>query len=177
MKEDLPNIPRLGMYITLANDYKEVSWYGNGPDESYWDRKTGVKTGLYTGKIIDQFHRYPRPQETGNKTDVRWMEVSSNAMALKVSSEQLLNASVWPFAMTEIDFKSSEAIKSASGLVPITSKHGAEIKIGETVQWNIDLQQMGVGGDNSWGRLVHDAYTISPKPYAYNFTITPSSMD
>ncbi len=177
MKDDLPNIPRLGMYLTLANDYKEVSWYGNGPEESYWDRKTGVKTGVYTGKIIDQFHRYPRPQETGNKTDVRWMEVSSNAMTLKVSSEQLLNTSVWPFAMTEIDFNTNEAIKSASGLVPVTSKHGAEIKIGETVQWNIDMQQMGVGGDTSWGRLVHDAYTISPEPYSYNFTITPLSME
>ena len=177
MKDDLPNIPRLGMYLTLANDYKEVSWYGNGPEESYWDRKTGVKTGVYTGKIIDQFHRYPRPQETGNKTDVRWMEVSSNAMTLKVSSEQLLNASVWPFAMTEIDFNTNEAIKSASGLVPVTSKHGAEIKIGETVQWNIDMQQMGVGGDTSWGRLVHGVYTISPKPYTYNFTIIPSSLE
>ena len=177
MKEDLPNIPRLGMYLTLANEYKEVSWYGKGPEESYWDRKTGVKTGLYTGIINDQFHRYPRPQETGNKTDVRWMEVSSTAMALKVSSEQLLNASTWPFTMTEIDFNTSEAVKSASGLVPVTSKHGAEIKIGQTVQWNIDLQQMGVGGDTSWGRLVHEAYTISPKPYAYSFTITPSSLE
>jgi beta-galactosidase len=177
MKEDLPNIPRLGMYLTLANEYDEVSWYGNGPEESYWDRKTGVKTGLYAGKIIDQFHRYPRPQETGNKTDVRWMQVSSNTMALKVSSEQLLNASTWPFTMKEIDFNTNEATKSASGLVPVTSTHGAEIKIGQTVQWNIDFRQMGVGGDNSWGALVHDAYTISPKPYAYNFTITPSNME
>jgi beta-galactosidase len=79
--------------------------------------------------------------------------------------------------MTEIDFNTNEAIKSASGLVPVTSKHGAEIKIGETVQWNIDMQQMGVGGDTSWGRLVHDAYTISPEPYSYNFTITPLSME
>ncbi|NNK18296.1 MAG: DUF4981 domain-containing protein, partial [Maribacter sp.] len=176
LKADLPKLPRVGMYLTLTNAFKEVVWYGNGPIESYWDRKTGVKTGLYSGKIIYQFHRYPRPQETGNKTEVRWMEVSSDATALKVSSEEWLNASVWPFAMTEIDFNTNEAVKSASGLVPVTSKHGAEIKIGETVQWNIDLQQMGVGGDTSWGRLVHDAYTISPQPFIYSFTITPSSI-
>lgn len=53
--------------------------------------------------------------------------------------------------------------KSASGLLPVTSKHGAFIRSGESVQWNIDHLQMGVGGDTSWGRLVHDEYTIPAK--------------
>ncbi|EAR01849.1 glycoside hydrolase family 2 TIM barrel-domain containing protein [Maribacter sp. HTCC2170] len=176
VKKELPNIPRLGMYMTLAKDFQEVKWYGNGPNESYWDRKTGVKTGLYSGNTHDQFHRYPRPQETGNKTDVRWMELASNSIKLKVVSNELLNLSVWPFEMSEIDFNSDEAGKSASGLVPVTKKHGAEIKIGETVQWNIDFKQMGVGGDTSWGRLVHDKYVISPKPYKYSFTVIPSNL-
>ena len=174
-KNNLPNIPRLGMYLTLHKDFEDVSWYGKGPLESYWDRKSGQKIGLYSGKIKDQFHRYSRPQETGNKTDVRWMQVSSKKIHLKVTSNQLLNSSVWPFNMKELDFNSNEAAKSASGLVPVTKKHGADIKIGNTVQWNIDLQQMGVGGDTSWGRLVHKEYTIpANKTYKYSFTITPS---
>lgn len=176
LKEGLPKIPRLGMYMTLPKDFVDISWYGNGPEESYWDRKTGMKAGLYKGKIANQFHRYPRPQETGNKTDVRWMEVSSSTIKLKISSNQLLNASTWPFAMTEIDFNSDDAAQSASGLVPVTKKHGAEIKIGETVQWNIDFGQMGVGGDTSWGRLVHDEYSLSPKKYSYSFNITPTAI-
>jgi len=175
-KMELPNLPRIGMYFTIPNNFVNVSWYGNGPDESYWDRKTGVKTGVYSGKIEAQFHRYLRPQETGNKTDVRWMKLTSENMTLKVSSEeQLLNASVWPFNMKEIDFNSDEAIKSASGLVPVTKKHGADIKIGNTVQWNIDFLQMGVGGDTSWGRLPHPEYMISAnKNYNYSFTIQPA---
>ena len=176
-KDSLPNIPRLGMYLALTDNFKSVSWYGNGPEESYWDRKTGMKAGLYHGRIIDQFHRYPRPQETGNKTDVRWMEISSETVTLTASSNQLLNASVWPFAMSEIDFNSNDATLSASGLVPVTKKHGAEIKIGKTVQWNLDFQQMGVGGDTSWGRLVHDEYTIRPQPYRYSFNIIPSLLE
>ncbi len=172
--KDLPNIPRLGMYLTLPKDYTEVSWYGKGPKESYWDRKTGMKTGVFSGKVKDQFESYPRPQETGNKTDVRWMEVSSGNMSLKVTSKQLLNTSVWPFAMTELDFNSGDGAQSASGLVPVTTKHGADIKIGETVQWNIDFLQMGLGGDTSWGRLVHPEYIIpSNVPYSYSFTIKP----
>ena len=173
--EGLPNIPRLGMYMILAKEFTDVSWYGNGPEESYWDRKTGVKTGIYSGKIAEQFHRYSRPQETGNKTDVRWMKVVSKNISLNVNSEyDLLNASVWPFAMTELDFNSdTDGTASASGLVPVTKKHGADITLGESVQWNIDYLQMGVGGDTSWGRLVHDEYTIKPKKHHYSFTIQP----
>ena len=175
-KKDLPSIPRLGMYVTLPKDFTSISWYGNGPEESYWDRKTGMKTGIYSGKIEDQFHRYPRPQETGNKTAVRWMQLASENMTLKVSSAvQLLSASVWPFDMKEIDFTSDEGIASASGLVPVTKNHGADIEIGATIQWNIDSLQMGVGGDTSWGRLPHPAYMISAnKNYSYSFTIQPA---
>ncbi|CAL2102093.1 Beta-galactosidase, family GH2 lipoprotein precursor [Tenacibaculum sp. 190130A14a] len=177
LKDKLPNIPRLGMYLTLPNTFSEVSWYGKGPEESYWDRKTGQKTGIYTGKIQEQFHRYSRPQETGNKTNIRWAELSSNTLKLKVTGNQLLNSSAWPFHMKELDFTSDEAGKSASGLVPVTKKHGADIKIGNTIQWNIDYLQMGVGGDTSWGRLVHPEYTIpANKRYTYSFTIHPKKI-
>ena len=174
-KKGLPNIPRLGMYVTLPNSFTDVTWFGKGPEESYWDRKTGQKTGVYTGKVKDQFHVYSRPQETGNKTDVRWMEISTDHIKLRASGQRLLNASVWPFTMKELDFNSNEGVQSASGLVPVTTKHGADIKIGNTVQWNIDYLQMGVGGDTSWGRLVHPEYTIpANKTYTYSFTITPT---
>lgn len=174
-QKDLPNIPRIGIYLTIPKSFTDVSWYGKGPEESYWDRKTGQKLGIYSGKVNNQFHVYSRPQETGNKTDVRWMKLTSKSISLKVTSKQLLNASVWPFHMKELDFNSSEGAKSASGLVPVTTKHGADINIGETVQWNIDYLQMGVGGDTSWGRLVHTEYTIpANKTYSYSFTILPS---
>lgn len=175
-KTDMPNIPRLGLYMTLDNTFTEVLWYGKGPEETYWDRKTGQKIGLYSAKIKDQFHRYSRPQETGNKTDVSWMEVSSENLKLEVSGQELLNSSVWPFDMKEIDFSSDEGAESASGLVPVTTKHGADIKIGNTVQWNIDYLQMGVGGDTSWGRLVHPEYMIpANKNYSYSFILTPKN--
>ena len=174
-QEELPKIPRIGMYLTLPKDFATVAWYGKGPEESYWDRKTGLKTGVYSGKVEEQFHRYSRPQETGNKTEVRWISLSNGKISLKAqSNKQLLNSSVWPFAMQELDFDSEkDGAASASGLVPVTKKHGADIELGNTVQWNIDYQQMGVGGDNSWGAAVHDEYTIPPKRYEYSFAIRP----
>ena len=176
-KTGLPNIPRLGMYMTLNNSFTDVTWYGKGPQETYWDRNTGQKTGVYTGKIVDQFHRYSRPQETGNKSYIRWMKINSDELLLQVSSSNLLNASTWPFNMKELDFTNGEATASASGLVPVTKKHGADIKIGNTIQWNIDYLQMGIGGDTSWGRPVHPEYTIpANKTYNYSFTIYPKAL-
>lgn len=173
----LPNIPRLGMYITLPNTFKRMSWYGKGPEESYWDRKTGQRVGVYSGEISSQFHRYSRPQETGNKSDIRWISVASNDLTIKAVGAESLNSSVWPFSMTELDFSKEEAGVSASGLVPVTKKHGADIKISNTLQWNIDYLQMGVGGDTSWGRFVHPEYTIpANKTYHYSFTLQPKAL-
>jgi len=174
--DSLPDIPRLGMYLILPVQYTRTSWYGRGPHETYWDRKLSGKIGIFQGPVCDQFHRYPRPQETGNKTDLRWMRVSSDSLQLTAYStdHQLFSGSIWPFTTSELDYMAGEkGSVSASGLVPVSSRHGADIITGNTVQWNIDHLQMGVGGDNSWGRKVHKEYTIPPGRYHYAFIIVP----
>jgi beta-galactosidase len=76
--------------------------------------------------------------------------------------------------MSELEYQpAAQGAESASGLVPITSKHGAEIETGSTITWNLDVAQMGVGGDNSWGRPVHDQYTITPQDLTYAFDLVP----
>ncbi len=180
LKDSLPNIPRLGMFLTLPDTFKETSWYGRGPHETYWDRKSSGKIGIHHGAVSEQFHRYSRPQETGNKTDLRWMSVSSGSLQISVypADNQLLNGSVWPFNTAELDYvEGKDGGQSASGLVPVSTRHGAEIKIGPAVQWNIDHLQMGVGGDTSWGRLVHKEYTIPPGEYSYSFYLIPTIID
>jgi len=177
--DSLPDIPRLGMYLILPVQYTRTSWYGRGPHETYWDRKLSGKIGIYKGPVSDQFHRYPRPQETGNKTDLRWMSVSSDSLQLTVYStdHQLFSGSIWPFRTSELDYSVDEnGGTSASGLVPVSSRHGADITTGGIVQWNIDHLLMGVGGDNSWGRKVHKEYTIPPGRYHYAFIIVPESL-
>ena len=178
-RDSLPNIPRLGMFLTLPDDFNETAWYGKGPHETYWDRNSSGKIGIHNGIVNEQFHRYSRPQETGNKMDLRWMSVSSDALQLTVhpSDNQLINGSVWPFNTAELDYvEGKDGGQSASGLVPVSARHGAEIKIGPTVQWNIDHLQMGLGGDTSWGRLVHKEYTIPPAECRYSIVIVPESL-
>ena len=76
--------------------------------------------------------------------------------------------------MDELEFvPGAQGAESASGLVPVTARHGAEIEIGGPVTWNVDHAQMGVGGDTSWGRMVHEPYTVPPGPYDYRFRLIP----
>ncbi len=177
LSADLPVLPRLGVKLLLPEIFDTVSWYGRGPHETYWDRKSSGKIAIHKGAVKDQFHRYSRPQETANKTDIRWMRLRNTAIELKLesSSESLLNSSIWPFTTEALDFEIAQSgSESASGLVPLTAKHGAFIEEGDYYQWNIDHLQMGVGGDNSWGRMVHEEYTIPSQMYEFGFCITPS---
>ncbi len=173
---DLPKIPRMGLQLSLPGDFKFMEWYGNGPHETYADRKTSGEIAQWKGTVWEQVHRYSRPQETGNKTDVRWMSLKNEKGAgwQLMAMSTPLSVSAWPFATAALDFVAGEkGAASASGLVPNTSKHGADLYPDSFITWNIDLKQMGVGGDTSWGRLVHEEYTLPVKDYSYSFLLRP----
>ncbi|MCF6359053.1 MAG: beta-galactosidase small subunit, partial [Draconibacterium sp.] len=78
-QDKLPEIVRMGMNLVMPRNYDQMSWLGRGPQESYWDRKTSAFVGLYKGSVADQYWAYLRPQENGNKTDVRWMTITDNS--------------------------------------------------------------------------------------------------
>ena len=82
----------------------------------------------------------------------------------------MLSASAWPFAQSDLDYRTGQGT-SASGLVPAVSGHQYDVVSRDFITWNIDLLQMGVGGDNSWGAPVHEAYQIKPKEYHYSFKL------
>lgn len=175
-EKELPLIPRLGLQVQMDEDFEYMEWYGRGPHESYWDRKTSAEIGIWKGKVWDQLHSYSRPQESGNKTDVRWMSLKNKqGKGIKIEAiSEFLSMSAWQLDQEDLDFLAgAKGSESASGLVPLTSKHGAELSPKDHIIWNVDLKQMGVGGDNSWGAPVHQEYTISPKEYYYSFRISP----
>ncbi|MFH1852408.1 MAG: glycoside hydrolase family 2, partial [Candidatus Neomarinimicrobiota bacterium] len=161
-EESLPALPRFGMTMLLPPAYTRIAWYGRGPHESYWDRKTGAAIGLYGGLIDDQFFRYVRPQETGNKTDVRWLAVSQeNGYGLLAVGLPELYAGAYPFRYSELDY------------VVGSQRHGSELKRGDVVTLNLDLKQLGIGGDNAWGARPHAKYTLYPREYSYSYRLRP----
>ena len=172
--QDLPGLPRYGMQLVMPGGYVYQRWFGRGPHESYADRKMSARVSLYRKDIRQNDHHYVRPQENGNLTDVRWMALlDAEGYGLLAVGEKLLSASAWPYLQSDIDFSKGDGAKSASGLVPVTSKHAIDVPIRDLVSVNIDHRQMGVGGDTSWGRLVHEQYTIPPTSYRYRFALLP----
>src|SRR5690606_38609069 len=74
---DLPEIPEVGLLFTMEQQFENLKWYGRGPHENYIDRNKGAKLGLYDGKVKDQYVPCLKPQECGNKTDVRWATITN----------------------------------------------------------------------------------------------------
>ena len=162
----LPEMPRLGMRMILPAEYDVMTWLGRGPQENYADRKTGYPIGLYTATVWEQFHPYVRAQETGNKTDVRWVALRNKAgEGLLITGEEPLNVSAWNFPLEDIDYVAFNTER----------RHGGSIMKKDMIWLNIDHRHMGVGGDNTWGAQVHPEYTITPHEWQYSFTMQPLS--
>ncbi|MEN7547990.1 glycoside hydrolase family 2 TIM barrel-domain containing protein [Rapidithrix thailandica] len=160
--DSLPELPRFGMTMTLPAEFNQLEWLGRGPHESYWDRKTGAAIGKYQGPVNEQYHNYVRPQETGNKTDVRWAALTSKeGIGLLAVGEPLLEVSAYPFPMLDLD------------RVLGPQRHSIDIKPKDLTTFNLDYKQMGVGGDNSWGAKTHPEYTLYPQEYSYSFRLRP----
>lgn len=154
----LPMLPKLGMQMAVPGGFDRVRWYGRGPHETHWDRKTGGAFGAYDFPVEEQIHVYVRPQENGNKTDVSWLALTDRKGAgLLAVGMPLLEVSAWPFTMADLE----------------KAEHIHELPRRDTITVNLDYHQMGVGGDNSWGARTHAQYTLPAKGYAYKFRLTP----
>jgi beta-galactosidase len=165
--DNLPEIPRFGMTMQLPGDFDNMSWYGRGPQESYWDRKTGARIGIYEGKVEDQYHPYLRPQENGTKTDVRWVSLTNDGgIGLLAVGMPLLSVSASHFTIDDYANGPSKE-----------QRHTYHMKKRNLVTLNLDYKQMGVGGDTSWGARPHDKYTLYPKEYSYRFRLKPFSVN
>ncbi len=161
VEDKLPELPRFGMQLRVPGQFRTVTWYGRGPHENYWDRNTGAAVGRYTLNIEDLFVPYIEPQENGNRTDVRWVTLTDGkGVGLRAIGMPLLYFSAWPFPMEELEKR----------------KHPFEIVRSDDITVNLDLRQMGVGGDNSWGAWPHAAYRLTEKHYEYRFRLEPVGL-
>jgi beta-galactosidase len=172
--DKLPEIPRMGMQMQLKREFENFEWYGRGPLESYWDKKSGSLVGLYSGKVKDQYFPYVRPQENGNKSDVRWAALTNNlGEGILVIGDQLLNVTAHHNLME--DFESPvRTIGHIYQGKEVVNRHICDVKERNLTAVNIDYLMMGVGGDDSWGARTHPEYTIpGNKNYEYSFRIVP----
>ncbi|MBN2417588.1 DUF4981 domain-containing protein [bacterium] len=162
----LPEIPRVGMVMVLTGEFSGIQWFGRGPHESYADRYTGAAIGLYAGSVWQQYFPYVRPQETGNKTGVRWAALTSaEGVGLLIDGLPVVDLSAHQFVKEELYW------------VPNAQRHGSDVTPQDLVTLRVDYGQMGVGGDNAWGARPHRRYTLYPAYYEYSFRLKPFRLD
>ncbi|AVR47563.1 beta-galactosidase [Christiangramia fulva] len=153
---------RVGMQMILPEDFSAIEYYGRGPFENYSDRKVSAFVGRYNQSVSEQYYPYIRPQETGNKSDVRWLNIKSKNVTLHILGEELFNFTALHYLMKDLD----------DGLEK-NQRHAAEIKSRNLTSLFLDSAQQGLGGNNSWGALALSKYLLSDKEYHFHFKIIP----
>ena len=153
---DIPLIPKFGMRMRLSGDFDVVDYYGRGPWENYPDRKSGYDLGHYRMPLSEFQEDYVRPQDNGNRCDVRWLSLSSDDCTLRIDGCQPLCLHAWNYGEENLNVK-----------------HPHELKRGEFVNLNIDLNIHGVGGADTWGKRTLPEYTIDGnQSHHYSFVIS-----
>ena len=151
------DIPRIGMRMQLPKQYSNITYFGRGPWENYQDRKASAFIDLYTSSVKGQYVPYIRPQENGYKTDVRWVALSNHENNGYSGKHKIDDA-------YQID-----GIPEVNG-----SKHTIDIKEQNLVQLNIDLEQRGIAGDDSWYSKPQEKYLIKgQEKHRYSFYLIP----
>ncbi len=157
----LPELPRFGMRMELFKQYDNLTYYGRGPVENYIDRWSGAFIGQYEDKVANQLYWYIRPQETGNKIDVRWLTLmSKEGVGLKVTGMQPIAFSALHVTPEDLDPGLTRKMQHTIDIIPQ-----------ENVFLHVDLKQRGLGGDNSWGMFPHNEYRLWDKQYSYSYII------
>jgi beta-galactosidase len=159
-KKKLPVMPRFGMQMALPPGFEAIEWYGRGPQETYWDR-ADARVNVYRGTVEEQYFDYTEPGETGNKVDVRWVALTNaEGIGLLAVGRPLLSVNALHYGTEDL----------------MAGKHTYQLPHRPYITLNLDLHQMGVGGDNSWGAWPHPEFLLpADRAYRYQFVLRPFS--
>jgi beta-galactosidase len=148
---ELPLLPRIGVALRLAPAFETARWLGRGPWENYPDRKESADIGVWSGPVDTQYVPYVRPQENGNKEDVRWLELTAaDGIGLKISGGET------PFSFSALHFTTTDLA---------TVRHNFELKPRSEIILSLDAKQCGLG-DSSCGPGVLARHAVPPISYS-----------
>jgi beta-galactosidase len=144
--ENLPQMPIFAISFKVPADYDQLDWYAMGPEENYSDRSIGARLGTFKNQVSENISGYVMPQESGNRTGVRRVNLTNReGQGIKISSiNEPLECNFSPYTAFELE----------------NAKHHYELPNIHYTVVTVAGKQMGVGGDDSWGAPVHEEYLI-----------------
>ena len=160
----LAMLPRLGTELIAAPGLENIAWYGRGPVETHIDRQF-ERIGVYRSTVDKEWVNYSRPQENGNKTDVRWVALTNaQGVGLLAVGAPALSAGARHYTKEDME---------RAGYTFQMQRH-------PQVFLNLDWKQMGAGGIDSWSA---NAYPMAPyripsdQAYSYKYRLAPVEGD
>jgi beta-galactosidase len=158
--KSLPDLPRIGVALSLTPEFEHLTWLGRGPHENYCDRKRAAAVGLYSGTVSEQYVPYIMPQEHGHKTDVRWFTLNDAAQrGLLFAGQEMLEFSASHFTADDL----------------FNARHTTDLQPRPEVIVNIDHAHRGLG-TNSCGPDTLEHYMVQPGEYRFAYRIRPYSV-
>lgn len=157
------NLFRFGMQLVMPKSFEKISFYGRGPVENYVDRNHCTDLGIYTQTVTEQFYPYIRPQENGNKTDIRWWRIYNPAgKGLLLTAEAPFSASALHYTIESLDSGWTKG-----------QAHSGEVEEADITNLLIDKVQMGLGCVDSWGAIPRAEYMLPYGDYEFTFLMQP----
>ncbi|KKK38675.1 beta-galactosidase [Mesobacillus campisalis] len=156
--ENLPQMPLFGVSFKVPADYDQLEWYAMGPEENYSDRSMGARLGIFENSVAENLFPYIVPQESGNHTGVRRVNLTNVlGQGIKLSSVgEPLECNFSPYTAFELE----------------NAQHPFELPNVHYTVVTVAGRQMGVGGDDSWGAPVHPEHLLDPsKDMEFEFKI------
>lgn len=157
--ERLVYIPVAGMSMRVPGEFEQLTWFGNGPEETYIDRWKGTKVGTWHTTVTDNFFPYIQSSETGNHVGTRWLTLTDDTgFGLRITAETPIEFSALHYTAEELD----------------RGVHPYELNREEDTILRLNAIQIGIGGDDSWSRIApHEQYLPHAESYCYSYTISP----
>jgi beta-galactosidase len=152
----IPDLPRLGVALTLKPGFEKLRWFGRGPFENYCDRKRAALVDLCESTVTEQYVPYIMPQEHGNHTDVRWLSLGCESAKLLVEAVGPMEFSASHYSAQDLD----------------AAYHTYDLHPRAEVILSLDYRQRGLGTE-SCGPGPLEQYKIKSGRYSWSYTLQP----
>lgn len=154
----LKKFMKVGTTLSVAKGYENVTWYGNGDGESYNDRQSYTRVGIYNSSVNDMYYPFAMPQDCGNLTGVKWLGITDekDESGVLICGNEDVNASTLHFTAAQLN----------------TAKHVNELKPCSKTFVTVDAVVAGTG-NASCGFQTLEQYQLKSQEYHYSYTILP----
>lgn len=163
LDDSLPEMARVGMSCNISDRFNDIRYMGLGPYDNYPDCNNFATVAEYRLDPHTCYVNHVMPQETGYRTQVRYLKLArSKGPSLTISGDELMGISVLPFSQDALD----------------KAKHVAEIEfLNGSFALNIDKAMAGLGGVTSWNLKARplEAYRLLDNSYSLAFSIIPGA--